>query len=894
MSRKRGKKLKTVVEAVPDDVLAEGSGPHHRADVDAVSTVEDVVTTADIATTDDVVTADDVVATTVDPEASIGDAPHDVRETDRPLDAITATTEPPTTRGRRGRRRRDVAATELAPPDAGPADVAVAMADDVADELATAGDIGDADVAIGIVDDADGDGAVDGDDADGDGAVDGDGGDAVDAVDVDAADVDAASVGEGDDDDAGIVFPTSAATMDAVQLKHLVEALIFASDRPLTVQRLRQLTRVGDVRRLSQALVEITEDYRERGLILQQVSGGYQFRTRTQFSAWVQQLIAGRPVRLSRAQLETLAIIAYRQPITRPEIDDIRGVDSSATLKLLIDRMLIRVLGKREEVGRPMLYGTTKEFLDFFSLGDLRELPTLREYSELTAESRKVMSDRLGIAPDGSDGPGGGGSDDGNGSGGADGGGGGGGNDGGGGGNDGGGLGGPGGFDGGGTTDDGGAPANASADDLADAVATFLSAAEAVDRSEAAAIADPDRVAEPEDAEPLIDDARDVDLGVDGVAANSERVTARSGGGAFGGERSSDDSERGAPGAADDSERVALNDSISPDAERVSLVDGEPAPSEGNAAAPDSELVAVDGEAAVVAGELAALDGEAAVVAGEVVAEESAAVAAEAAVVAGDVVADEAAVVAGDVVAGKMAMIGSEPAAADRELVVIDGEPVAWDGEPAALDGGLAVLAGEPVALEVETTTLGGESAVLDGESPALDSELVALEVEPTALGGGELVAPDGEPGAPDGEPVAPDGEPVAPDGEPGAPDGEPGAPDGEPGAPDGESTALDGEPAAVGGEPAAVGGESVAGSCEPVVPGGAVALGLSLDADGRVGEEAGWAVGSQGCAVIAPSDDRPVERPVMDSNVIEAGALDDSLGDSAAVAASHVESATE
>src|SRR5205814_9333559 len=86
-----------------------------------------------------------------------------------------------------------------------------------------------------------------------------------------------------------------------------------------------------------------------------------------------------------------------RQPITRPEIDEILGVDSSATLKLLLDRSLIRVLGKREEVGRPMLYGTTKEFLDFFSLGDLRELPTLREYSELTAESRQVVSDRLGV-----------------------------------------------------------------------------------------------------------------------------------------------------------------------------------------------------------------------------------------------------------------------------------------------------------------------------------------------------------------------------------------------------------------------------------------------------------------------------------------------------------------
>ena len=164
--------------------------------------------------------------------------------------------------------------------------------------------------------------------------------------------------------------------------------------------RLRQLTRVADVKRLEQALTELAADYEHRGLILHQVSGGYQFRTRPQYSVWVQQLIAGRPVRLSRAQLETLAIVAYRQPITRPEVDEIRGVDSSATLRLLMDRSLIRILGKKEEVGRPILYGTTKEFLDFFSLGDLRELPTLREYSELTAESRRVMSDRLGIGVD--------------------------------------------------------------------------------------------------------------------------------------------------------------------------------------------------------------------------------------------------------------------------------------------------------------------------------------------------------------------------------------------------------------------------------------------------------------------------------------------------------------
>jgi segregation and condensation protein B len=197
--------------------------------------------------------------------------------------------------------------------------------------------------------------------------------------------------------DVAAVLPTSAAQFDDVKLKHLVEAIVFASDKPVTMQRLRQLTRIADAHRLEQALEQLANDFADRGMALQHVSGGYQFRTNTVYSAWVQQLVAGRPVRLSRAQLETLAIVAYRQPITRPEIDEIRGVDSSATLRLLLDRSLIRVLGKREEVGRPMLYGTTGEFLDFFSLQDLRELPTLREYSELTAESRQVMSDRLGV-----------------------------------------------------------------------------------------------------------------------------------------------------------------------------------------------------------------------------------------------------------------------------------------------------------------------------------------------------------------------------------------------------------------------------------------------------------------------------------------------------------------
>src|SRR5439155_18678611 len=115
-----------------------------------------------------------------------------------------------------------------------------------------------------------------------------------------------------------------------------------------------------------------------RGIQLHSVAGGYQFRTHPDNASWVQKLHASKPVRLTRTHLETLAIVSYRQPITRPEIDQIRGVDSGGTLKTLMDRSLIRILGKKEEPGRPMLYGTTKDCREFFNLTDLKDLPTLR------------------------------------------------------------------------------------------------------------------------------------------------------------------------------------------------------------------------------------------------------------------------------------------------------------------------------------------------------------------------------------------------------------------------------------------------------------------------------------------------------------------------------------
>ena len=175
---------------------------------------------------------------------------------------------------------------------------------------------------------------------------------------------------------------------DDSRFESILESLLFASDRPLTVADLKRLLGERDSKRISSALESLRERRADSGVQLISVAGGWQLRTHPGNGAWVAKLVSGRPQRLSRAMMETLAIVAYRQPITRPEIDEIRGVDCGPVLRTLLDRTLIRVIGKREEVGRPLLYGTTPEFLKTFSLRDLTELPTLREFHELGAEEQ--------------------------------------------------------------------------------------------------------------------------------------------------------------------------------------------------------------------------------------------------------------------------------------------------------------------------------------------------------------------------------------------------------------------------------------------------------------------------------------------------------------------------
>ncbi len=229
----------------------------------------------------------------------------------------------------------------------------------------------------------------------GEGAGDGDAG---------SGEVDAGEAGEGseagdggaEDGQAGEDGEVEAAReLSQTHLRGLLEALVFASDKPVKSGELARLAS-APAQQVREVMGELRAEYLPRGIVLDEVAGGWLFRTNAQYAPFVRELTGGRPVKLSRAQLETLAIAAYRQPITRPEIDEIRGVDSGATLKLLLERDLVRILGKKDEPGRPLLYGTTTHFLEFFNMKSLKDLPTLREFTELSDESLRVAEAELG------------------------------------------------------------------------------------------------------------------------------------------------------------------------------------------------------------------------------------------------------------------------------------------------------------------------------------------------------------------------------------------------------------------------------------------------------------------------------------------------------------------
>lgn len=177
------------------------------------------------------------------------------------------------------------------------------------------------------------------------------------------------------------------------EVRAVLEALIFASPQPLTPREIGKVMQGVPRPAWQAALEEIRADYaREgRGLHLVEVAGGWQITTRPEYNDWVRELLDPKaPTRLSIQALETLSVIAYKQPVTLPEIIELRGVKSGGVLKTLLEKRLIRIVGRKEVVGRPILYGTTKQFLLHFGLKDLAELPKIEEFAEFLGEEVDV------------------------------------------------------------------------------------------------------------------------------------------------------------------------------------------------------------------------------------------------------------------------------------------------------------------------------------------------------------------------------------------------------------------------------------------------------------------------------------------------------------------------
>jgi len=195
--------------------------------------------------------------------------------------------------------------------------------------------------------------------------------------------------------------------MEPAEERRIIEALILASPEPVNLGQLASIVPGLTPSAAQERVDELNAEYaqRNRAFEICPVAGGFQVRTRPEFAAYVQQLRKERPLRLSQAALETLAIVAYKQPLTRAELEDVRGVDSGAVLRSLLDRRLLRLLGHRDVPGRPLIYGTGKRFLEVFGLESLKQLPSLRELEELAKEQGVELASIDPLDLDGTDAP---------------------------------------------------------------------------------------------------------------------------------------------------------------------------------------------------------------------------------------------------------------------------------------------------------------------------------------------------------------------------------------------------------------------------------------------------------------------------------------------------------
>jgi segregation and condensation protein B len=176
--------------------------------------------------------------------------------------------------------------------------------------------------------------------------------------------------------------------METSEAKPIIESLLFVADEPLSIRKIKQVVEDIDESTIRHILAELKEEYTQSNRAIQiiEIANGYQFATRPAYADWVSKLVQSTTkFRLTKPALETLTIIAYRQPVMRAEIESIRGVDSGGVIQTLLEKKLIRVTGRKEVVGRPLLYGTTQEFLDHFGLRNLSDLPTVEEVTPESA-----------------------------------------------------------------------------------------------------------------------------------------------------------------------------------------------------------------------------------------------------------------------------------------------------------------------------------------------------------------------------------------------------------------------------------------------------------------------------------------------------------------------------
>ncbi len=178
------------------------------------------------------------------------------------------------------------------------------------------------------------------------------------------------------------------------KMKNIIEALLFASDTPITIQKLKEILEVDSVKDIRNGIDDLQNHYSqtESAMTIIEVAGGFQIASREDYASYVQKLYKGRQAsRLTQRALETLSIIAYKQPITKHEIENIRGVNVDGVVKTLLERNLVSIEGREKAPGNPLLYGTTKYFLEYFGLKSLESLPKLKEIDELLKEDDKFL-----------------------------------------------------------------------------------------------------------------------------------------------------------------------------------------------------------------------------------------------------------------------------------------------------------------------------------------------------------------------------------------------------------------------------------------------------------------------------------------------------------------------